>query len=732
MRKYLYFVFFLALSFKSFATHIVGGEIELIQLKNPSPGMTHEVILNLYFDAINGDAAAEDISLTLTFIQKSTLGRVGEATCQRVSREFIKYIDPTCSKGDLKTMLIKYRAVLNLTATFFSDPAGYAIVWERCCRNVIITNIANPGDAGMVFYTEFPPITIANSTPHFKDVVADYLCINQNFEMDFSASDADGDSLTYELITPWAGYSSRTVTNPVSIGRSTYPLTTWADGISLKNVIPGEVPLEINPNTGVLYVRPNKLGLYVFSVMVREYRKGKMIGLTKRDFQLKVVECPINLPPQVMVKNQNSSVFFKENEVVNIKEGDKQCFDILYLDPDINQKITITARGVNFDTQKIKLPAVSNIVVQNADTLRSTFCLDDCVITNNNQPAEFIISVSDNGCPVPQVRHYRMRINFEGAVNNRPIVSTSLTDIPTVMFGDTLEFTVFGEDVDLDTLSLTSAGRGFALSNLGFSFTPQIGVGSVQSTLKFIPNCAAVREKQILLDFIARDQRCGVNSQSAYTLPIAVRSVPNNAPRVLTSLSNNTVEVILSPTEPTEVSFEVDASDSDNELIELLGIPNGFDFKNAVMTFENKEGVGNISSRFTWAPICSMLDGQDSKEFVVNFLTQDKACEQKQDTVSVKFLLKNNIAPPNPLAQYNTFTPNEDGVNDYFNLGDIPENNCNRQFVRFEVFNRYGKPIFTTADRNFRWSGDKEPTGEYLYILHFSDEVFKGIIHLIR
>lgn len=732
MKKYLYLIFFLALTFKSQASHIVGGEIELVKVKNPTANITHEVTLNLYFDAINGRPAAEDISITLTFIRKRDLTRVGEAICQRVYRELIRYIDPACAKGDLQTLLIKYRANLNLTNAAFSDPGGYAIVWEKCCRNVIITNILNPGGVGMVFYAEFPPVTTINSTPHFKEVIADYLCINQNFEMDFSATDPDGDSLTYELNTPWIGYTTADQPNPVGIGRSSYPEASWVDGISLKNVIPGEQPLKIDLNTGVLYVKPNKLGLYVFSVMTKEYRKGVLIGKVKRDFQLKVVDCKINLPPQLMVRNQNSKGFFKEGEIVTLQKGDKRCFDIMYLDADINQKLTITAKGVNFDTQKINMPAISNVLVQNTDTLKNSFCLDDCIITKNNQAAEFIISVSDNGCPVPQIRSYRMKINFEDVENNRPVISTSLTDSPTIMFDDTLKFTVFGDDEDIDTLSLAGSGRNFSLGSLGFSFPSQNGVGSVKSVLQFIPNCEAVRRKQVLLDFIARDYRCGVSNQTTYTVPVTIQSDPNTAPIVSTDLSDSIIEVILSPTQPTEVKFNVESSDIDNEGIDLVALPNGFDFKNSFMSFQDKEGIGKISSVFTWNPTCLLLAGKDSKEYIVNFRTKDNACDQKQDTISIKLVLKNNLPSERPIQPFNTFTPNGDGINDYFNLGAIPEDNCNRKFVKFEIFNRYGKSIFHTADRNFKWNGDKEPSGDYFYVLHFTDDSYKGVIHLIR
>jgi len=325
-----------------------------------------------------------------------------------------------------------------------------------------------------------------------------------------------------------------------------------------------------------------------------------------------------------------------------------------------------------------------------------------------------------------------MRINFADVANNRPVITTSLIDSPSIMYGDTLEFTVFGDDIDLDTLSLSGSGRNFGLGSLGFTFPTQTGIGSVKSILKFIPNCEAVRQKQVTLDFIARDSRCGVSNQTLYVVPVAIQSIPNNSPTVSTNLTDSVVEVILTQSKPTEVKFSVFGDDVDKEKIQLVAMSEGFDLKNVAMNFENKEGIGTVNSVFTWTPNCNLLAGKNSNEFIVKFRTQDNACDQKQDTISVKFLLKDNLSAGNPLEPFNTFTPNEDGINDYFNIGSIPEDNCKRQFVRFEVYNRHGKALFQTSDRNFKWTGDKEPSGDYFYALYFTDEIYKGVIHLVR
>jgi len=584
----------------------------------------------------------------------------------------------------------------------------------------------------MVFYTEFAPVTIPNTTPHFRDIIADYVCINQNFEMDFSATDADGDSLVYTLVVPWIGNSSPQLSNPTNSPSNNYKEATWVTGININNVIPGEIPLRVDAQTGVLNVKPNKLGLYVFSVMVEEFRKGKRIGRMKRDFQLKVIDCIFNTPPVVLVANQNSKKFFKDTDVITLKKGEKRCFDILYTDPDLKQKVTLSARGVNIDTKKILLPSVVNVEITSKDTLKTSFCLDECIITKNNVPAEFFINISDNGCPVPQNRGFRMRVQFEENQNTKPNITTSLLANPIVTYGDTLKFTVFGNDIDNDTLQLSGSGRNFSLGNYGFSFPTKQGLGNVNSILQFIPNCEALKQKQLLLDFIVKDQRCGVSTQTLYSVPVEVKGKQNNSPTVLTSLVNNTAEYILNPTINNEFTFNVNSQDVDNEQLTLTGTPKGFEFKNVLMSFENKEGKGKVSSLFTWKPTCFMLGGKDSREFIVNFSTKDNNCLQLQDSVSVKLILKDNVVIDNPIQPFNTFTPNGDGKNDYFSLGIIPEDNCKRQFKKFEIVNRWGKSVFLSYERNFIWTGENESSGDYFYALTFSDNVYKGVIHLVR
>ncbi len=263
------------------ATHIVGGEFELRYLGATSP-FSHRINMNMYFDDINGNAQANDPTVTIFIFRKRDNAFMASVTMPRVSQELISYTNQSCAVGDLRTRFIQYSVDVTFP-TDFNDTGGYYMVWERCCRNNVISNITDPGGAGSVFYLEFPApyvgrAVFANTSPIFGKAIGDYICVNRPFTFSFAATDPDGDSLTYKIVTPYNGYSDRNQPNPSQAvppraDAGPYPNVTWVTGISDRNSIPGALPLQVNPKTGLLTVVAGTPGLYVFSVEVDEYRR---------------------------------------------------------------------------------------------------------------------------------------------------------------------------------------------------------------------------------------------------------------------------------------------------------------------------------------------------------------------------------------------------------------------------------------------------------------------------
>jgi gliding motility-associated-like protein len=273
-----------------------------MQCLNPKEPGNYKITVSLYFDDINGNITALDNLITVVIFRKSDNKKMFEIPIALTNRNPVIYTNPACATlRSLKTSVLHYIKIVELLPKTYDDPAGYYMVWERCCRNNDIDNIQNPKGAGMVFYVEFPPLIrngkpFVNSTPVFQQLNGEYVCRNEIFEINYDAVDLDGDVLKYSMVTPYNGFTDYNYPNAPAQGSSNYPVITWVNGSDIDKQIPGNPPLSVHPDKGVLNVRASNLGLHVISVLCEEYRNGERIGAVRRDFQFLVVDCANNVP----------------------------------------------------------------------------------------------------------------------------------------------------------------------------------------------------------------------------------------------------------------------------------------------------------------------------------------------------------------------------------------------------------------------------------------------------
>ncbi|MFN8309316.1 MAG: PKD domain-containing protein [Chitinophagales bacterium] len=203
---------------------------------------------------------------------------------------------------------------------------GYTLVFQRCCRNVTISNLiiqqggpsgaTPPGSTYTIHIPGSETGITCNNSAHFNSFPPTFVCLNAGISFDHSATDADGDSLAYQLVNPLDGADgccpvvSPTVTGggpgcsttcPTSPPPPPYNSVPWETGYSATNPLnnPSNADnLRIDPVTGLLSGIPNQTGQYVVGVAVKEYRNGVLISTTVRDFQFNVVPCDI---PQVNI-----------------------------------------------------------------------------------------------------------------------------------------------------------------------------------------------------------------------------------------------------------------------------------------------------------------------------------------------------------------------------------------------------------------------------------------------
>lgn len=137
---------------------------------------------------------------------------------------------------------------------------------------------------------------------------------------------------------------------------------------------------------------------------------------------------------------------------------------------------------------------------------------------------------------------------------------------------------------------------------------------------------------------------------------------------------------------------------------------------------------------FYWSPDYNLKYGATSsadvwpiKTTTYTLSTEDSHKCVNYDTVRVE------VINGDKLFFYSAFSPNGDGDNDFFYIGNIekfPDNNL-------KIYNRYGKIIYSATNYLNNWDGsylgNQIPTGTYFYI--FTDGVdkkYKGTVTILR
>ncbi len=315
MKKLLFILVYLLCSHAE-ATHIVGGELTY----EHQGGNTYWVKLKLYVDCWNGDkgAIASDQFANFSVFDGDS-GYLLPNLCKSVLRNSPVRVSKTnynCIKISPDACVDAYEYVTAMELP--PRKTGYIISFQRCCRNSSILNIINPLATGENIWTRINDTTDFgfNSSPEFKNLPPNFLCTNAPLIFDHSAIDPDGDSLVYEFFHPYTG-GNQTIPRPDFVQYQTPPFTKilFESGYTFPDAIPSSPPVSLNRFTGLLKIIPTLEGQFVVGIVVKEYRKGKLVGFTQRDYQFNVQNCIFETTsafnsPSV---NCNREVFFTNN-----------------------------------------------------------------------------------------------------------------------------------------------------------------------------------------------------------------------------------------------------------------------------------------------------------------------------------------------------------------------------------------------------------------------------------
>lgn len=305
--RYIPVILFVFLCSSALASHIVGGEFSYRYLGDTtvagSVWQKYRITLLIYEDCITGDpgAISQDDPANITIFNNDKApftspgsyifdsvyydrhpGTEGSITVPaNFSNDCIDRIPNICL----------LRKKFEHTYALPPNAAGYTVAYQRCCRNSSIVNVVDPDQRGATYYCTIPPATTHNSSAVFKNYPPQIICMNNPLTYDHSATDPDGDSLTYEFCEALEGTTADqikpTVASPPPYDEPVqyYPPNTAA------NPMPGFPPIQVDPLTGLVTGVPNKIGRFLVSVCCHEWRNGVMINTVHREFQFVVTDC---------------------------------------------------------------------------------------------------------------------------------------------------------------------------------------------------------------------------------------------------------------------------------------------------------------------------------------------------------------------------------------------------------------------------------------------------------
>jgi len=303
------------MSTSTFATHIVGGDLTYQHLG----GTQYEITLNMYIDCINGTPGAISIEnfANISYFDAVTNQFLSNDEVAVLTKKDVASVNYKCLRVEPNACVQQFS--YKYTKTIDPGANGVVLAFQRCCRNYTVSNVINPDDVGATFFATIPPTSLAasNNSAVFKELPPNFLCTQAPLVFDHSATDADGDSLAYSLIVPYLG-ASPIANRPVPAGNPPYNNVPLSSGYNVYNMMNGSVKLQIDARTGILRVTPSDAGQYVVAVQVEEFRNGKLINTSFRDYQLNVIECELDVLANFDAPDETCD---KKIDFINLSSG---------------------------------------------------------------------------------------------------------------------------------------------------------------------------------------------------------------------------------------------------------------------------------------------------------------------------------------------------------------------------------------------------------------------------
>lgn len=367
-----------------FANHFTGGEL---RYEFTGTSNVYRVYLTLYktcestainfptFTNIYAESKAHNININknLTLIKQDTLQPYCAGTqtsCENLSSSYPGYL----------TAL--YSDTLQLPAGI----SDWRLIFSNSNRALFITNLQ--GASGQSFYLDAPinPSSF-NTSAEMPDVPPHVLFINDSIKVPLTATDKNGDSISYNFIIPLSGTST-----PIPY------YTGYSSSMPF-----GSNGLAYIDSQNNMVLKSSQTGKFTIAYRINEYRNGSYIGYTMRDFVVICVNSAagdkMSTPEPITTKNLETFTCPGRNNTLKLNFEDAVNSDSVYLNV-----ITPQLAGWNFNT------TTTNGIGQAHSEINWT---TPPSVNPASQPFfNIIVETQDNGCRLTGKATYVYRVNI--------------------------------------------------------------------------------------------------------------------------------------------------------------------------------------------------------------------------------------------------------------------------------------------------------------------------------
>lgn len=271
------------------ASHAAGGEITYRYIGD-STGIPYNYCITLTVYRRNetgsaglGNTFTVNINSTCFSQQNVTVTRIAPPPGQAAGDGGIVVPNYTPCIDELNPGSTFYRISQHIYKACVVLPgkcADFRFSWSLCCRNNNITNLATKPN--LYLESRLNNTRQPNTSPRFVNPAAKSFCVNTTspFVWSQNAVEPDNDSLNFTLQQPWSAFNT-----PIA----------WAAGYSTLQPMTTANGFNLNPKNGTFFFQPTNVENDVIKIVVEEWRYDTIIqlyyqvGTAIRELQVPVV-----------------------------------------------------------------------------------------------------------------------------------------------------------------------------------------------------------------------------------------------------------------------------------------------------------------------------------------------------------------------------------------------------------------------------------------------------------